>query len=230
MTDFVKNLEKNEITKKIMAAFANFYRNRKNIITRYFTEVEKAQENREKEFRAALTIQAAWRGHKLNQRCKLRKECAIKIQKTWRMYMAQIYFKCLKTEKETEERTAFFNDKARKIQKVWRGYWERKHIFDFNKQREFMNNVSKKNEEMELMLDNYFTQTTEASALAEEEIKSVQDVKKALKTHYLVSTSAIPSIYQPPAFTKDAAAMPAIEQFIRTVNRAKIVVPSIGKR
>ncbi|EAY22234.1 IQ calmodulin-binding motif family protein [Trichomonas vaginalis G3] len=213
-----------------MASFANIYRNRRNIVNRYFTEIEKAQECREKEYRAALTIQAAWRKYKILKRRKLRNESAIKIQKTWRMFHEGMLFRCLKTEKETEDRNKLFNEKARKIQKVWRGYWERKHVFDFNKQKAFMNDVQKKNEEMELMLDNYYTQTSEAATFAEEEQKSVQDVKKALHTHYLVSTSAIPSIYQPPAFTKDAAAMPAIEQFIRTVNKAKIVVPSIGKR
>ena len=212
-----------------MTSFANFYRKRHLIVDHYFEEVEKVQGLREKEYKAAITIQVAWRRYKIEKRRRERNEKAVIIQKTWRMYRDMINFRCMKAEKETQDRVNFFNKMAAIIQKTWRGYYDRKHVFDFNKQKQFLEDISKKNEEMQRLLDEHFAKTTEESRIAEEDKNAVKEVKNALHTHYLVSTSAIPSIFQPPAFTKDAEAMPKAEQFIRTVNKAKIVIPKITK-
>ena len=213
-----------------MASFAAFYRSRGQIVDHYFNEVEKVQGLREKEYKAAITIQVAWRRYKLEKRRKERNEKAVIIQKTWRMFRDMMEVRCIKAEQETKKRMEFFNNAATKIQKVWRGYYERKHIFDFKKQQEFLKEVNQKNLEMEKMLEQHFAKTDEAQKVAEENAAAQKEVKKALHTHYLVSTSAIPSIFQPPAFTKDAEAMPGIEQFIRTVNKGKIVKPKVAKQ
>jgi hypothetical protein len=43
-----------------------------------------------------------------------------------------------------------------------------------------------------------------------------------------VSTASIPSVLQLSAFTKDAAAMPAVDNFIRKIDKAKIVLPGLS--
>jgi hypothetical protein len=80
-------------------------------------------------------------------------------------------------------------------------------------------------------LDDHYAMTKENEARTKLEKERKRQEENALRSHHLVSTAAIPSIFQPPAFTKDADAMPAVENFIRNINRAmirkevKIVVP-----
>ncbi|KAH0787221.1 IQ calmodulin-binding motif family protein [Histomonas meleagridis] len=78
-------------------------------------------------------------------------------------------------------------------------------------------------------LDAYYVRTNEEQKQAKYERDKKRQEASALHQHYLVSTAAIPSIFQPPSFTKDADAMPAIENFIRSVNKAKIVVPNLNQ-
>jgi len=213
-----------------MTSYASIYRERNKIVDMFFHEVEEAQLNRQKEFDAAVLLQSVWRRHIVLRQMTILHYNANLIQNIWRRYRAQIEYRCRKVEKETKDRIAFFNQMARIIQKTWRGYDCRRHVFDFYKQKGFLNDVQQKNNEMNKMLDNHYAQTAEMEKTFKEEASNSKNLQNALKSHYLVSTAAIPSIFQPPAFTKDAAAMPAIEQFIRTVNKARIVIPSCQKK
>jgi hypothetical protein len=76
-------------------------------------------------------------------------------------------------------------------------------------------------------LDDHYAITRENEHRAKVERERRRQEENALRSHHLVSTAAIPSVFQPPAFTKDAAAMPAVENFIRNINKAKIFVPSL---
>lgn len=213
-----------------MSSFASYFRERGKLITNYFASIEEAQRNRYIEHKSAVLIQSHWRGLAVRKNMKRLNNAAVIIQKRWRQYSNELKYRCLKVQKETDERTNFFNLMAAKIQKSWRGFYTRKHIFDFYKQKEFLEKIAEKNIAMSYMLSDYHSKTTEQYALAEEERIASRDVRTALHQHYLISTSAIPSIFQPPAFTRDAQHMPAIEQFIRQVNKAKIVVPSVNRR
>jgi hypothetical protein len=64
------------------------------------------------------------------------------------------------------------------------------------------------------------TKENEARTKLERERRRLEE--NALRSHHLVSTAAIPSIFQPPAFTKDAGAMPEAENYIRNVNHMRI--------
>ena len=210
-----------------MASFAEIHRSRAGIEDRYFAMVEDAQANREKEYAAALTLQCAWRRYRLNCKRRHRNRMATLIQTAFRKHQARMLVRCLRVEKARAERTAYFNLMAQKIQKVWRGFNSRRHIFDFFKQRQYLAQVAEANERMRRELDDHYAKTNEAERRARFEREKRKQEETALRQHHLVSTSAIPSIFQPPAFTRDAAVMPAIENYIRTVNRAKLVIPSL---
>jgi hypothetical protein len=81
---------------------------------------------------------------------------------------------------------------------------------------------------MRRQLDDHYAVTKENEQRARMEHERRRQEDNALRSHHLVSTAAIPSIFQPPAFTKDSAAMPAVENFIRNINKARIVVPSLS--
>lgn len=215
---------------KLMTAFGKIFRARNNIEDKFFEAVEAAQKTAQKEFEASETIKRAWRRFKQKKQQKKLERSAIIIQKTWRMHHATTIVNVLRAEKYRQERVDFFNKQATKIQKVWRGYYDRKHVFNFAKQKEYLEQVKQTNEKMAHLLEGYYAETNETIARAEFEKEARKQENIALKQHYLVSTSAIPSVFQPPVFNKDAGALSAVENFIRTVNKAKICVPSVGPR
>lgn len=213
-----------------MSAFAEFFRERGTIIDRYFKYVEEAQNNREVEFAAAMRIKRAWKNYLTRKRIAHENAMANKIQNVFRMHQAKMLVRCLRVEKARAERIAYFNAMAMKIQRVWRGFDSRRHIFDFYKQRQYLAQVAAANENMRRELDDHFAMASETARRVKFAREARRREENALHQHHLVSTSAIPSIFQPPSFTKDADAMPAVENFIRNVNRARLVIPSLGSR
>lgn len=213
-----------------MASFAQFYRQRESLADKYFQQVEEAQSHREEEYKAARLIQKKWREHQQRREKAHENKMATIIQRQFRKYQARKLVQCLKVEKEREERNAYFNLMAQRIQKVWRGYDSRRHSFDFYKRQKYLQDIAEANDKMRRDLDDHYAKTNEAERRAKFEREKKRQEENALHQHYLVSTAAIPSIFQPPAFTKDAAAMPAVENFIRNVNKAKIIIPSLGNR
>jgi myosin heavy subunit len=210
-----------------MAAFAEIYRQRSSITDKYFQVIEQAQANRGREYRAAVLIRETWRSYRERKQREDENEKAILIQKMYRKHQARILVQCMRVEKARADRIAYFNLMATKIQKVWRGFDSRRHVFDYHKQQAYLQEVSRRNAQMRRELDDHYATTTEAQRRTQYEREKKQAEEKALHRHYQVSTAAIPSIFQPPAFTKDAEAMPALENFIRNVNKAKIVIPSL---
>ena len=77
-------------------------------------------------------------------------------------------------------------------------------------------------------LEDHYAKTADEERRAKEEKERNIEKKKALHLHYLVSTAAIPSVFQPPSFCQDSTALPAVENYIRSVNRAKLVIPSLS--
>ena len=213
-----------------MTWFSAIFQNKKSLEEKYFAKVEQAQENAEKEYKSALVIKRAWKNYKNRLLNKKRNEAALLIQCIWRMHAATVKVRVLRSEKYREEREKYFNDMAIKIQKTWRGYFDRKHTFDYDKQRKYLKAVEEKNKEMMLMLNSHYAETNENERKAEFEKEIKKEERKALKEHYLVSTSAIPSVFQSPAINKDVNALPAVEEFIRTVNKAKIFRPGKSPR
>jgi hypothetical protein len=101
-------------------------------------------------------------------------------------------------------------------------------VFDYKGQQQYLNEITAAGTQMRRQLDDYYavTKANEQRARMERELRRQEE--NILRSHHLVSTAAIPSIFQPPAFTKDSAAMPAVENFIRSINRARIVIPSLS--
>jgi myosin heavy subunit len=210
-----------------MSSFGRIYRERLQITDKFFSFLQDAQAKRETEFKSALVIKRAWRLHRAREDAERRNRMAIKIQKRFRKYLATIAVRCLRVEKARAARIAFFNKMATEIQRCWRGYDFRRHVFDYNKQKQYLAEVATTNVRMRRELDDHFAITRENENQAKVERERRRQEENALRSHHLVSTASIPSVFQPPAFTKDAAAMPAIENFIRNINKAKIFVPSL---
>ncbi|EAX85168.1 IQ calmodulin-binding motif family protein [Trichomonas vaginalis G3] len=213
-----------------MTAFGRLFRGRNSIIDLYFKEIDEAEENCEKEFNAAVKIQKIWRDYFQRRNLRRLHEKATLIQSCWRRHMAKFYVMQLREEKYSNERMDFFNEMASKIQKRWRGYYTRTQIFDFYKHQNFIVEQAIKNQQMAQMLDSYYAETSEIQNQKDFN-KDIETQRKfALNNHHLVSTFTIPSVFKPKPFVKDEPQVPSLEQYIRSINRQKIVVPSLTPR
>lgn len=105
-----------------MASFISIYQQRNSIDDKFFKMLEDTKESRENEFKAALTIQSAFHRFIFKKYYAELNRKAVIIQKTFRMYCAKLFVKCLRVEQEQELQTIYFNRQAAKIQKVWRKF------------------------------------------------------------------------------------------------------------
>jgi len=213
-----------------MTSFGRIYKKQRSIVDEYYEMIDAAEDNREREENAAIIIQKAWRGFIFRKHFGFLNIKSTKIQSTWRMFYCKIFFSVLKERKATTERRLYFDHQATKIQRVWRGYWARTHTFDFYKQQRFLVQQSLKNAEMAQMLENYYSQTNDYDIQKENEKNIRYQENFALRNHHLVSTSAIPSIFTPNTLTEEGEALPAIEQYIKSLNKARIVIPVLTPR
>ena len=212
-----------------MTSFAAIYRARKTISNEYFRAIQDAQEARQIEYDAAMKIKKAWKKYQYVQSCKHRTHMATKIQNVFRRFLAKREVNCLRVEQARAKRIKFFNDSATKIQRMWRGYEARRHTFDYYKQQDYLLSIAHANQQMYRELDDYNAETADYLRTAKFNKENLRQEQIALHQHHLVSTAAIPSIFQPPSFAKDSGALPPVENFIRTVNKAKLCIPSVGK-
>ena len=213
-----------------MASFGRIFKNRKSIIKDFYSLIDEAEENREIEEKAAIMIQKHWRSFYTRKQNAILNYNATKIQSTWRMYASILQVQVLRSRKATIEREDFYNEAATKIQRLWRGYLTRTQVFDYYKQQNFLIQQALKNAEMAQMLENYNAQTND---YAEEQVFNQNmelQQKYALQNHHLIATQAIPSIFSPRGFTKDQESLPAIENYIKTINKSKIVIPALSPR
>jgi hypothetical protein len=115
-----------------MTSFAKIRRGRLGISEKYLKLVTESEADREKEYRAAMLIRRAWKGHRRRQALTRRHAMSTRIQKTFRRHLARLLFDCLRVEAERQLRIQYFNAKATKIQSLWRGYQVRRHAPSVN--------------------------------------------------------------------------------------------------
>ena len=213
-----------------MATFGRIFKKRKNIIQEFYQLVDDAEVNREIEEKAAIKIQKMWRGTFARKQLGYYNEKAVIIQKTWRMYQSKFLVKVMREQKTTNERKEYYDKKATIIQRTWRGYFTRSQTFDYYKQQRFLVEQAFKNAEMAQMLENYHAQTNEymEDQIYQQNIKYQEDF--ANKNHHLVSTKAISSVFTANALKQENESLPAIEKYIRTYNKARLVIPSLTSK
>ncbi|XP_037959993.1 uncharacterized protein LOC119689272 [Teleopsis dalmanni] len=82
------------------------------------------------QFKAARTIQAAWRGYYTRKMLKIKTEAAEIIQRAWKSFFAKRYYYRLLEFTVQQSIEAHYYRAAQIIQAFWRGYLVRKHIHD----------------------------------------------------------------------------------------------------
>ncbi|KAI8801145.1 hypothetical protein BJ742DRAFT_40020 [Cladochytrium replicatum] len=92
----------------------------------------------------------------------------------------------------------FYHSNATIIQKVWRGYCSRKHKFDFNKRKAYINEVKRKIVQFREEIAERVKQQRHREKATEMEKFEERIKKLAAVRHHLLSTKAIPGIHNRP--------------------------------
>ena len=96
----------------------------------------------------------------------------------------------------------FFSQMATTIQKYYRGFYDRKYKHDFYARKQYLLNVVKKNEEVMQELNQNQLRAEMEESKRKEDVARLEMSKVAANVHHLVSTRAIPGIYNSP-FVRD---------------------------
>ncbi|XP_039594783.1 spermatogenesis-associated protein 17 isoform X1 [Polypterus senegalus] len=181
-----------------MATLEKLLRRVEDIHEEYFRRNRIAEEDRAKEVKAAIMIQAWYRGCRVRGYLRYLNRMAIIIQKNWRGYLGRKYFrKMMKTEYFVVKMN-FYNEMAVRIQKRWRSYYVRKYIHNYYAIKSYLEGLTVKNAIIREKLNEYVETTLkrqEEMALDNEERRKDY---QAQRTHYLISTELRPGVFNSP--------------------------------
>ncbi|XP_060077535.1 spermatogenesis-associated protein 17-like [Ylistrum balloti] len=181
-----------------MAAMVRLHRQTDQIVEESYRRKNEAENQREKEFVAALKIQAWFRGSRTRAYMTHLNNSANTIQKRWRGYLGRRYFRILVKNSVLIMKLNHYNEKATKIQKMWRGYYTRKYVFNYYSRKRYLEALQIKNEIVRSELEEYAEQQAQIAHKKLEVEESKKREHEARKYHYLISTEVIPGIFNSP--------------------------------
>jgi len=156
---------------------------------------EKADQQRKKEYDAAVTIQSWIRGLQTRHYIRHLHKSSIMIQKTWRGYMARSYFRIYVNNLHMMMRINFYHAMASRIQRMWRGFRVRKYQHNFYARQRYFDALAVKNQIVRYELDEW-RQVLDQTAQQKEHEKRERELKKQARAqHYLLSTKQMPGVF-----------------------------------
>lgn len=155
-----------------MANFVRLWEQRDSILDDFFEASKEAQVHRLTEYRAAICIQAIYRGYITRLRLEQLNRDVTLIQRYFRGFLGRKKFRARVVETLRDERAAHYGEKAILIQKTWRGYWSRKYVHNYYAVSEYLRVLRLKNaavrrqlDEEEVKLSNEETKGTDQATL-----------------------------------------------------------------
>uniref|UniRef100_A0A8C5M6L0 Spermatosis associated 17 n=1 Tax=Leptobrachium leishanense TaxID=445787 RepID=A0A8C5M6L0_9ANUR len=164
----------------------------------YFLESRIAEDNRFKEYQAAVVIQSAFRGCRVRAYMRYLNSMMTVIQKWWRGYLARKYFRDQVKTAHFIMKMNFYNEMAVRIQKRWRGYYGRKYVHNYYAWKKYLEAVAIKGHIVRKELDEYADMLAKEKVKKELELAEERKNYRARKMHYLLSTEQVAGIYNSP--------------------------------
>jgi len=181
----------------VMAAllFIEHWEERSTVVEDVFAAAREAELNRQREYDAALHIQAVMRGVRLRQFVKYLHMCAVRIQMAWRGYLGRIEYHKQLAQKVEQRQLNYFHTMATKIKKVWKGHYVRKNVYDFYAMKTYLGALEEKNKIVRARLREYEEEMRQREHL-EAEVKELEKYDKyARSCHYMMSTQVKAGVF-----------------------------------
>lgn len=176
-------------------AFISHWEGRTSVVEDVFSAAREAEQNRDREYKAALLIQAVMRGVRTRQFIKYLHHCAVRIQKTWRGYLGRQEYHRKLVIKVEERQLNYFHCMATKIKKVWKGHYVRTHVYDYYAMKKYLGALEEKNEIVRQRLREYSEEMMHREEM-EEQAKELEMYNKyARSCHFMMSTQVKAGVF-----------------------------------
>lgn len=169
---------------------------RGTVVDEVFKAAKEAEDNRKREYDAAIHIQAVMRGVRLRQFVKYLHMCAVRIQMAWRGYLGRkSYYKHLAIKVEQQQLDCY-HAMATKIKAIWKGHYVRTRVYDFYGMKRYLLALQEKNEVVRARLREYELEMRDREEL-ERELKALEEHDQyARSCHFMVSTKVQAGVFK----------------------------------
>jgi len=171
---------------------------RDELYKQFFDATQQANDARDRETRAVVRIQAAFRASVVRWRFHEVARAARMIQRCARGRFGRVAAASVLRDRARFRHMQFFHHCSTTIQKTFRAFWSRKYLHDFYARKAYLGTVVARGDRVRDFLNKKYEQEV-AGKGGENEIKLKEEFQKVTsQLHHLVSTKAIPGIYNPP--------------------------------
>ena len=169
-----------------MASFlGKLQKEKQDVVEDYYYKMRQAEDNRDIEKKAAISIQTTFRMYLILTMFKTTKRAVMNIKRIWKGFKIRMMFLKLMREEKRRMQLVFFNSMASIIQKIFRGYYVRKYKHDFYARKTYLNKVAEKNQEVRDTLEDFKKKSEEEEEKRKEEIARLELSKVASNVHHL---------------------------------------------
>uniref|UniRef100_A0A7S2ITI5 Uncharacterized protein n=1 Tax=Zooxanthella nutricula TaxID=1333877 RepID=A0A7S2ITI5_9DINO len=212
-----------------MAHFLNLQSKIDDVSTQYYLRTQAANDYLARETAAVISIQSFLRATQVRQMMHAVLRSARQLQRFVRGCLARGRARKLRLERSRRLNAHFFHHCATVIMKFFRGWRSRKHLHNFHGRKRYLATVENRGEHTKEWLQRFQArQAAEAKHREEQKLRDDFD-SLAGELHHLVSTKAVPGVYNPPYNDSLPAAFEKpIEQHLR--DSCKATVPKALRR
>jgi len=176
-------------------AFIEHWNDRQAVIDDVFAAARDAEANRQREYDAAVLIQAVIRGVRLRQFIGYLHMCAGRVQMAWRGYLGRKQYHRELAIRVQERQLHYYHRMATKIKKVWKGHYVRKHVYDYYAMKTYLLALQEKNAIVREKLAYYERDIKERKEVEEQLEELNKHNNFARSCHYMLSTQVKPGVF-----------------------------------
>jgi len=172
----------------------------------YFSLIQSANAEHQREYMAAVKIQSSFRGWVVARRFKDVVKAARYIQRIAKGLVARHRVHMVRLMKIRAENMHFFHHNASIIQKFWRGFWSRRKLIDFYERRRYLDQVVAKGGRTVEFLTRQFKDKLAEVQIEEERATAQAFSDLTSQLHHLVSTRVCAGVFH----TQYAPELPSV--------------------
>lgn len=183
------------------AAMAHFFALRSkmdDVAREYFRMTQDASDNLGRENAAVISVQSFYRATRVRKTWHATQNGTMLIQRVMRGWLGRAKARAVRAKLNRRLHSLFFEHCASVIQKYYRGFRSRRWLHNFHGRKQYLEKIEQRGEYTKEWLQRYEAEEQQRCK-QEEETKTRDEFDNlAGDLHHLVSTKAMPGVYNPP--------------------------------